>query len=220
MTASISPAHTKGMSINARDRARQPQGRPTGGQFAEETKAASGIALPSGQADQHVHEGRTAAQWRQEAAQARGRSADSWERSDNDGFLTQWAADTIARKYELQAEIAEQGGTWQFPALLDTDGNLVPAKLVQTRFGPAWGLLSDPDNPHSDFTGFVNPSNASTPARRAGAMARKGFRVGTVRAPATAALSDGLNPLAYARRTDGGFDAAAEIVDDGSNPTD
>src|SRR5690625_7645794 len=167
------------MSINARDRARQPQGRPTGGQFAEETKAASGIALPAGQADQHVHEGRTAAQWRQEAAQTLGRSADSWQRSDNDGFLTQWAADTIARKYDLQAEIAEQGGTWQFPALLDTDGNLVPAKLVQTRYGMAWGLLSDPSDPHSDFTGFVNPSNART---RPGGP-RRWPRRGTASAP-------------------------------------
>lgn len=39
------------MSTNIHTRARQPQGRPTGGQFAEETKAASGIALDaSGQA--------------------------------------------------------------------------------------------------------------------------------------------------------------------------
>ena len=33
------------MSTNTHDRARQPKGRPTGGQFAEEARAASGIAL-------------------------------------------------------------------------------------------------------------------------------------------------------------------------------
>lgn len=176
--------------------------------------------MKSPQADQYVHEGRTAAQWREQARQARQRSVESWQRSDTDGFLTQWAGETMAAKHDLQARIAANGGMWEFPALLDTDGNLVPAKLVQTRYGMAWGLLSDPSDPHSDFTGFVNPSNARTPARRAAAMAKKGYRIGAVRAPATAALSDGLAPIAYPRRTDGGFDPGAEVVDDGASPTD
>lgn len=44
------PAHIPCMSHNAENRNRQPKGRPTGGQFAEEAKSASGIAL-TGPAD-------------------------------------------------------------------------------------------------------------------------------------------------------------------------
>lgn len=165
-------------------------------------------------AEEYVHEGRTADQWREEARARYQRSAESFERSDTDGFLTQWAADTMAGKYDLQAQIAENGGRATFPALFDLDDDPVAAKLIETQYGMAWGLLSDPDDTDSEFTGFVNPSRAQDPARRAANMAKKGYQVKTVMAPATAALSNGLTPHAYARRTDGGYNPDAEVVED------
>src|SRR5690606_26317917 len=53
---------------------------------------------------------------------ARGRdreAADSFDRCDTDGALSQWASGINAQKYRLQADIAENGGMWEFPALFD-----------------------------------------------------------------------------------------------------
>lgn len=160
---------------------------------------------------------------RAQAARHDRAAAESFERSDTDGFLTQWSNSVHAAKARLQAEIDDQGGYATFPALARLDGTLVPAKLTDTRYGTAWGLLSDPDNPHSRFSGWVNESKSRDPERSRAALAKKGYKVVTVKAKARAALSDGggrglsgaLNVRAYARRADGGFDPDAEIVGEG-----
>lgn len=159
------------------------------------------------------------AYWREQAAQCRRQSAESFERSDTDGFVSQWASGISARQHDLQAKIAAEGGKHRFIALYDTDGNLVPAKYVETRYGPAWGLLSDPDNPDSRFTGFVNESNAQSAAVRERNLAKKGYRLGYVWAPAKATTSGGGRGLAgamsvgvFPRRLDGGFDKNAETA--------
>src|SRR5512140_3698228 len=80
---------------------------------------------------------------------------DSWERSDTDGFVTQYASDLSAREHEANAEIMEHGGYADFVALFDTNGHLVPgARLVQTRYGRAWVYEANGE------TQWFNPSNA------------------------------------------------------------
>lgn len=157
------------------------------------------------------------------AAESRRAEQESWERSDTDGFVSQWANGMMGRVHDLQAQIDDQGGTWQFPALADNDGNLIPAKLVPTRYGMAWGLLSDPDDPHSDFSGWVSTSKASTAAKRRATMAARGYREVTVRVPAKATtysppgargLSGAMSVSVVAHRLDGGFSKDAEIVGD------
>src|SRR5690625_4750756 len=44
------------MNNSTQDRNRQPKGRPTGGQFAEQTRSASGIALPAGEGREELPE--------------------------------------------------------------------------------------------------------------------------------------------------------------------
>lgn len=164
----------------------------------------------------------TATEYRQKAQEARDRSAESFARSDTDGFATQAASDLMARQHDLSAAIAEEGGTWEFPALFDLDGNLVAAKLIDTRFGRAWAMLSS-DDPSSSFTGqFFNPSQAEKEATRVRNDARKGFYVGTVRAAAAARMGGGGKGFAgmatcypYVARTDGGFSRDVEVVDNG-----
>lgn len=189
---------------------RQPAGIPTGGQFAPDVRARAAVDLD------HAAPGDAERERAREAAQ---HAADSWERSDTDGFLSQHANSLSAQQHRLQAEIDDAEGLSSFPALADTDGNLVPAKLVHTRYGSAWGLLSDPDDPQSQFTGFVNTSKAATPEKRAAALAGKGYQVVTVRAPARAVLAGGgqglggmLGVHAAVVRADGGFSRTAEIV--------
>jgi hypothetical protein len=138
----------------------------------------------------------------------------SAERSDEaDGALSQWAHGLNAAEHHLAARIAEQGGTWEFDALFDLDGNLVPAKEIQTRFGYSWMLLDE----RGKAAGFFNESKAKNEARRVTANARKGYYVGRVRVAAHAELAGGniacVMPIVV--RNDGGFSADAEIVDNG-----
>lgn len=145
---------------------------------------------------------------------------------DVDGAATQWASGVSSQKQDLLDEIAAHDGTAVFPALFDNKGNLVPAKLIETRFGPAWGLFGkDAQGKTTDsFTGFFSASKAKSELRRFLADERKGYYVGSVRAKAGVALqSNGgfgyagastVRPVVY--RRDGGFSADAEIVDNGS----
>jgi hypothetical protein len=160
----------------------------------------------------------TAAQLRAKAIDADRAAADSFERSDTDGFLSQWASGITARLCRAKADLADADGRAEFPALFDTAGNLVAAKLVETRYGMAWGLLPD-DNPSGRFTGWFSPSKAENPQRRKAADAAKGYQVGRVRAPAKAVIAGsgtGLSGAASAYvavlRADGGFSRDVEIV--------
>lgn len=69
-----------------------------------------------------VHERAAAAACRQSAAE-------SFERCDTDGFLSQWASGITAQMHDLQAEIEEAGGLGEFVGLY-MGNQRVPAKLV------------------------------------------------------------------------------------------
>ena len=67
---------------------------------------------------------------RSEAAKREQSAADSFDRCDTDGFLSQWASGLTARELRLQAEIEEADGLAEFRGLFDKDGNRIKAKLV------------------------------------------------------------------------------------------
>lgn len=102
---------------------------------------------------------------RNAAAQHRQDAADSWERSDTDGFLSQWASGINAQVHDRQAEIEEAGGVWVFGRLtLETlEGEATDARLVQTRYGAKWRLDS------TDQWLPVQPAREST-------LAKHGYR--------------------------------------------
>lgn len=156
-----------------------------------------------------------AALHRKAAAIAEQSAQESFERSDTDGFLSQWASGLTAQKHRLDADILEDGGTISTRALFDLNNTLVPAKLINTRYGLTWALLESAD-PDSGFVGFVNRSSARSAARRDATMAKRGYREGFVRVPARAdiggsgkGLSGAASAYVYAKRTDGGFSADA-----------
>ena len=149
-----------------------------------------------------------AATHRTEAAQHEQDAADSFDRCDTDGFVSQWASGCMAQKKRLAASIAERGGVAEFAALFDLDGNLVAAKLIDGRYGMVWGILAS-DDPSSQITEWVTafPKRDST-------MRNKGYAEGFVLAPAYADLrgANACNVTAVAIRTDGGFSRDVEIV--------
>jgi len=78
---------------------------------------------------------------RQMAADRHRRSQESFERSDTDGFLSQWAADMMARLYSDAADLAEADWHHDFPCLMDGDRR-IDAKLLCGDRGSYW-LLGD-----------------------------------------------------------------------------
>jgi hypothetical protein len=157
---------------------------------------------------------------RADAQAHRDEAAASFDRCDTDGFVSQWASGLSARQADLAAEIADNGGRAEFPALFDLDGNLVAAKLVYVNdrysYGSKvakWAVLAD-DDPRSAAVQWIK----AFPVRRS-TMVRKGYTEGTVLAPAKADLGGGGTGLAgaltvreVAVRTDGGFSRDVEIV--------
>lgn len=62
---------------------------------------------------------------------------ESWQRSDTDGFLSQWAHGMTARLNERKIEVLKNGGYAEFPVLCDEDGNVVATKIY--RFNDGFG---------------------------------------------------------------------------------
>lgn len=136
-------------------------------------------------------------------------AADSFARCDTDGFVTQWAHGINGQLERAKAVIAERGGVQEFPALLDADGERVPAILIPTRYGECWAICE----PGTDrFTGeFVGRGKV--------ALKKAGFHEDVETAPARADLwaPPGARGLAGATqvrvvvsRTDAGYPGAVK----------
>jgi hypothetical protein len=72
-------------------------------------------------------------------AETNQRVQESWERSDTDGFLSQWAGGLTASKLQLEKEILINGGTSVFPGLYTSDMVRVPAKAIVVAHPRGWG---------------------------------------------------------------------------------
>ncbi len=112
----------------------------------------------------------TAEQLRESAAQHDQNAADSFERCDTDGFLSQWASTITAQKEREQADILDAGGIATFGRyeLQTLDGEAVNAKIINGRHGLCWALMDDDDKFTGEFIG-AHPVREST-------LAKKGYR--------------------------------------------
>jgi len=148
------------------------------------------------------------------AAAADKEAADSFERCDTDGFVSQWASGLTADKLRRQAQIEEDDGMAIFPALFDLDGTPVPAKLVKTRYGTKFAVFASAEDAlayNANVVAWIDPFTSER------TLAKKGYKVLDVWAPARAEITGsghGLSGSAWVvtRRTDGGFDANAKLA--------
>lgn len=162
--------------------------------------------------------------YREQAKASRQRSYDSFERSDTDGFMSQWASNITAEELEMKAELVEMGGVIETDALFDLAGNLILAKEIETTFGWAWMIL-DPENPRGKAIGWFHRSKAKSPATRRKNEAAKGYYVGRVKAKAYVkiiASGSGMSGAASAypgyqlwRNEETGAPEITEILDNG-----
>ncbi len=101
---------------------------------------------------------------------------DSFQRCDTDGFLSQWASGITAQACRLEAQLVEQDGMASFLALFDLEGNWVPAKLINAKYGECWALLDEDGQFTGEFVGAY-PKQRKT-------IANKGYLEGRVLRPA------------------------------------
>jgi hypothetical protein len=85
---------------------------------------------------------KTANDYRHEAAENYRREQESFDRSDTDGFLSQWASSITGRLNEAKAKIKENGDKAEFVGLYEGNRR-VKAKVIETRFGTCWLLHED-----------------------------------------------------------------------------
>lgn len=156
----------------------------------------------------------TAAEYREKARASRQRSAESWERSDTDGFLSQWAADTMANQYDRIAEVIDDGGMIETLALF-LDGVFASAHQGEGQWGFWWRLT---DTAAEKFgKAFFNPSRAKNATVRDRA---KGFTYGYIRVGAmveskTGRVRPNIDDIREGKfdvvKTDGAYDGIDEM---------
>lgn len=129
----------------------------------------------------------------------------SFERCDTDGALSQWAHGISAEVARKEADLIEAGGVHEFPALFDLEGNYVPARLIDGRYGLCWMLL----DAEGECSGFVS----AFPKRRA-TMVGKGYLEGYVVRPARVVTAGKTLTSVHAKviPSDSPLDAPIEVV--------
>jgi len=132
------------------------------------------------------YEDRTPEQWAEWARVLRGyaqesaqRAIESYERCQEDGFLSQWASNSMANHYRIAAKLCDTQGYAEHNALFDLDGNLVSTRLIDGKYGLSW-LTSD-EHVNAGGRRFVNPSTARKGQTRYNNLRAKGYTVGTIR---------------------------------------
>jgi len=124
-------------------------------------------------------QGKTAAELRADAQEARERAAESFERCDTDGFVSQWADGLTAALQDTRADITEAGGLAEFAGLYEGDRR-VRARVIGTKYGYCW--LLDAAEAERFGRKFV-PTG-----KRSRIQKEKGLREARELAPAWAAL--------------------------------
>lgn len=134
--------------------------------------------------------GRTAAEWAAEAvrldAEATGRhqaAADSFDRCDTDGFLSQWASGISGRLAAAKAEIARNHGYVEARALFHVGGELDGQVASTHEHYGQWGMCWVLNDAAAQRFGkrFFSPSKARSDAKRRANNAAKGFSTGAIR---------------------------------------
>lgn len=107
----------------------------------------------------------TAAAYREKASGHYQAAEDSFERSDTDGFLSQWASGVVARENEYLADLAEAGGKWEVTVLADLEGNEVNARPFLNKFKKVCWIIFDETGEVKEFAPY-KPAKEITLSKR------------------------------------------------------
>lgn len=126
----------------------------------------------------------TAAAHTERAAAHAAEALASYERCGTDGFVSQAAHGIMSNLERARAEVAADGGTAEFDAIFDLDGQVISTHRGHGQYGEYW-VLND-EAAERMGRRFVSQSFAQKDERRRAANRAKGFTVGTIRAAAYA----------------------------------
>lgn len=158
---------------------------------------------------------------REQAAQHERDRQDSWERSDTDGFLSQWASGLNAQLDRRKADILDADGMSTFRGLFDREtGQRVRARIIEVadRYSfvegatkPLWLVLDSNDEAVYWLPAYKGDSKRSK-------LWKLGFEERDEEAPAAAKIAGrgrGLSGSAWVTtyRTDGGMPEGAVPFD-------
>lgn len=135
--------------------------------------------------------------------------AESFERCDTDGFLTQWADGISSHKEQIASTILSHGGLDFFPGLYTMDGQRVRARMRDGEFGTYWQC----EDEHGRATGVFFPDSRGPNTR----LAKAGLIVVAEWVPAEAcvrSVGHGLSGHAWAasKRLDRGYPENAPVI--------
>jgi hypothetical protein len=105
-----------------------------------------------------------------------------YERSDLDGVLSEMVSRLNAEKLRLEAQLLSEGGVSEFDALFDLNGNVVDAKIVNTKYGVRWMVFAN-GTPTGEFLP-LKPVRKDT-------LRKRGYTEGRVVRKATVVFSKG-----------------------------
>lgn len=130
--------------------------------------------------DEENYERMTPDELRAHARESYKRREESWERSDTDGFLSQWASDMTGRKYNAMADLKENGGMVEVRALFDAEtGEVASTHSDWGQWGPYWVLNDKATEKYGKR--FFSESKANTSAKRHATHKAKGFTIGRIK---------------------------------------
>ena len=158
--------------------------------------------------------------YRAEAARHEASREESFQRSDTDGILSQWASGKNAELARARAKLADAGDTATFPGLYRrSDGARMRAVLVSFYCSYSYSTKWSWSFRHAD--GSVDRSHGLLPDTRTtrGKLWKSGYEVRDETAPAAAKMDGqgtGLSGTCWVAvyRTDGGYPAEAVGADD------
>jgi len=152
-----------------------------------ETAVAVDTGLAAHMTDMTTIEGKTSAQHSADATVSAHRQAESIERSDTDGFLSQWANGLSAQESSAKAELAAAGGMIETQALFLLDGTVASTHEIHGQYGYSW-VLNDTAAAALGRR-FLSTSGARKGQRRYDADRSKGVTLGTIRVPGYVTMS-------------------------------
>lgn len=135
------------------------------------------------------HPGMTAEDHRAAAGRSHKARDESWDRSDTDGFLSQWASGLNAQEHEAWADLLDNGGKTRMRVLMNLDGTVASTHLAYGQYGAYW-VLNDAAAARYGKR-FFNESEAAKASRRQKTHAAKGFTFGTIEVEGYVTLSGG-----------------------------
>lgn len=130
------------------------------------------------------------------ARRDRERAAESFERCDTDGYLSQWASDSMARERDAVADWALARGTTFCEVLLNLDGSVASSHPGEGQWGQYWVLNDVATAVYGKR--FFAPSKAATWSKQARANAKRGFRIAQVQVCGTRPKLRGENACSLA----------------------